>query len=184
MAPGAGAPTVPVVRRALAIAGLAVAVAAAGAAQAAPEGLIIVVGNPPPAILPPKPRSTPGMKMVLAKTRVRAGESLSAAAGFFAPGEYVTVWDFYARNRKVAWLNGGNASGRGVLRLVRDTVSVTAQGRHLLCAKGERTKRVACAPYVVAGGALATGPGYEPPSSGGYEAPTVGPGYVPPGSNP
>lgn len=171
-------------RRALAVAGLAASLAITGVAGAGTSGLIIIIGNPPPDIRPPKPRSTPGMKMVLAKRRVRAGESFAAAAGYFAPGEYVTVWDFYARNRKVGWLNGGNASRGGVLRLVRDTVSVTAQGRHLLCAKGERTKRVACGAYVVVGGALATGPGYTPPSSGSYQPPTVGPGYVPPGSSP
>lgn len=118
--------------------------------------------------------------MVLAKTQVQAGTSFAAAAGYFVPGEYVTVWDFYAGNRKVAWLNGGNASGKGILRLVRDTVSVTAQGKHLLCARGERSKRVACAAYVVRGGGLTTGPGYTPPQSGGYQPPQVGPGYTPP----
>jgi hypothetical protein len=162
------------------------AVGAAPASTTRPAAVIIIIGaDPPPNILPPKPRSTRGMRMVVEKRRVSAGESFAAAAGYFVPGEYVTVWDFFAGNRKVSWLNGGNASGKGVLELVRDTVSVTAQGRHRLCAKGERSKRVACAVYVVSGGQLETGPGYvEPSSDGGYTSPEVGPGYVAPGLNP
>lgn len=146
--------------------------------------LIIIIGTrPPPDIRPPKPRSTTGMRMVLSVRQVAAGESFSGIAGAFAPGEYVTVWDFFAGNRKLYWLNGGNASGSGLLKLVRDTVSVTAQGAHTLCGKGERTKRVACARYVVSGGGLRVGPGYVPPATGpGYVPPQVGPGYVPPAS--
>lgn len=117
--------------------------------------------------------------MVLAKRAIAAGQDVAGAAGYFAPGEYVTVWDFYAGNRKVGWLNGGNASSKGVLQLVRTTVSVTAQGVHTLCAKGERTRRVACARYTVKGGGLKTDA-----ASGGYESPTTGPGYLEPGSNP
>ncbi len=164
---------------------LAIALVSSLAVVATASADVIIIGAQPPAdIRPPKPHSTAGMKMVLAKKVVSAGQSFAAAAGYFKSGEYVTVWDFFAGNRRVGWLNGGNASARGVLELQRDTVSVTAQGRHVLCARGERSKRVACATYVVKGGALTTGPGYEPPTTGGWQPPQVGPGYEPPGSNP
>lgn len=118
-------------------------------APAADPAVRIVGATPPAGVRPPAPLSTKGVSIAFTQRLLAAGESFTAFAGMFEPGEPVAIWDFYADDRKVAWLGSSTAAADGLLELVRDLAVGTPAGAHTLCGQGGRTGAVACARYAV-----------------------------------
>lgn len=122
---------------------------ARSSALSAHPPVTIVGAQPPTGVRPPAPLSTRGVSIAFSQRLLAAGESFIAFAGSFAVGEPVTIWDFYAGDRKVAWLGSSATADDGLLELVRDLAVETPAGAHTLCARGSRTGAVACGRYAV-----------------------------------
>lgn len=174
------------------------------AAAASAFTYVVVVFDPRGATPPRSPRNTPGMKMRLGVAKAKGGDTIRLTARRFRGGEYVSVWDFHRSSRKVRALQGRPASPSGRLGYsIATFAGITPHGRHTICAKGERSGRVACDSYRLSNPRLKSGDGYKPPGSGGgsspgsggdsggdsgggdgYQAPTTGPGYESPATGP
>ncbi len=139
---------VPAVLAAVALAALAASLAARAAAQDAPPA-IRVVGTPPPAgLAPPQPVPSSGVSVALTLRAPAAGESFTAFAGQFEPGERVSVWDF-SGDDQASYVAGAVAPADGLTELFH-TVSISAPvGAHVFCVRGEASGLVACARYAV-----------------------------------
>lgn len=150
------------------------------AGPAAARHIVIIILGP----TTPNAHSTPGMRMRFTPRSGEAGTTFKGVARGFTPGEYVTAWEF--RGKRSTQLLGDNATGAGRLTVYRDTVAgITPAGRRKLCLQGERSRRIACAVFVVREPRADPAPAEDPAGGtggGGYVPPSTGPGYVPPGS--
>ena len=101
---------------------------------------------------PTKSRSTKGTKMRFSPKRGQVGATFKAAARGFAKGEPVTASET-AKGRKASRLPGGTATRAGRVYLLRRTFPSSRPGKRRLCLRGERSRRVACAAYLLTPGA-------------------------------
>lgn len=140
---------VPAVLASVTLVAAGAGLASRSSAPSAHPSVTIVGALPPTGVRPPAPHSTRGVSIAFSQRLLAAGESFTAFAGIFAVGEPVAIWDFYAGDRKVAWLGSSATADDGLLELVRDLAAETPAGAHTLCAQGSRTGAVACARYAV-----------------------------------
>lgn len=106
---------------------------------------------------PKSPVTTPGMQAVASPKTIRGDGTVSFTAGGrpggrgFTAGEVVRLFEF--RNGKVSeMINARFADSKGSITTSRELLSlpgVDNDGARILCARGERSLRMACAPYNV-----------------------------------
>ena len=120
----------------------------------------VVVTEPPPK----SPSTTPGMQAVATPRTVRVDGTVTVTAGGrpggrgFASGEVVRLFEFW--KGKATELTGTKfADGKGQITFKREYLSlvgVDTEGPRTLCARGERTLRMACTGITVGTGTTAT----------------------------
>lgn len=139
---------VPVVLVTVVLAAIAAGLSARAGAQDAPRD-VVVVGTPPPAgLAPPRAAPSSGVSVALTTRAPAAGETFTAFAGQFEPGERVSAWDFFGEG-KVAYVAGAAAPADGLVELLLPLAASTPKGVHVLCVRGETSGLVACARYAV-----------------------------------
>ncbi|MFZ9446382.1 MAG: hypothetical protein ACO277_09575 [Ilumatobacteraceae bacterium] len=138
----------------------------------------VVVTEPPPK----KPSTTPGMQAVATPTRVRVDGTVTVKAGGrpggrgFTKGEVVRLFEFW--KGKATELTGTKfADGSGSITFKREYLSlvgVDTEGPRSLCARGERSLRMACTDITVGSTATATTTPASPTSGPTRAKATVG----------
>ena len=139
---------VPTVLATVVLAAIAAGLAARAGAEDAPRDVVLVGTPPPTGLAPPRAVPSSGVSVVLTTRAPAAGESFSAFAGLFEPGERVSVWDFIGDD-KVSYVAGTAASADGLLELFHPLAASTPTGVHVFCVRGEASGLVACARYAV-----------------------------------
>lgn len=125
-----------------------VGLAARAGAQDAPRDVVLVGTHPPAGLAPPRAVPSSGVSVALTTRAPAAGESFTAFAGQFEPGERVSAWDFFGDGR-VSYVAGNAASADGLVELLRPLAASTPTGVHALCVRGEASGLVACVRYAV-----------------------------------
>lgn len=104
---------------------------------------------------PEAPVSSRGMSMTLTTDKIISGDSLTATARKFAPGEYVRAFVFNVYGRAAATeLSGGavaNKKGVAVVNYGTTSLPVSVSEVRTICLRGERSKLMACASFAFEG---------------------------------
>ncbi len=104
---------------------------------------------------PTAPGNSPGMRMTITPATLTATNELKVSAGRFTKGEIVRVWvyNIFGPGRMSALTNvhEANARGRVSITYAPSTASYESSwGPAAMCMRGERSLKLACAPFTLA----------------------------------